>query len=677
MKKNIKILLAVCIAFAVVCVAIVLVVTVIVDPNEYKTEIVQLVREKTGRNLEFEGDIKLSFYPHIGFDVGAVALGNAPGFPDLDMVRIKRANVALELVPLLSGKIVVGKVLLDGLYLHLIRNAHGLANWENLAGNNEEAAAPPSSDADGTAMSLEELTVQGVEITNAKMVYSDLQNQSETSLDNLNLKLGAIHGTADIPFELGFDLVLDQPKFDIRPKLSGNIRLDTAAGTAALNNFSLSVLDLQFAGEVHANYLGDSPSFSGNMELAETSLRDLLKKIGADLPDMPDSSALKRFSAAIQFAGTGDSAELKTLTVKLDDSTLTAEGKVTDFAAPQIFINAKIDALDADRYMPSQTKSDSEDKTDDSDSAKRAEEPNLDALRNLILDALLKIGSLKAMNVKATDIRINVDAHDGLLAVSPLFNLYDGQFEAHTRLDATGNIPSWKGNGRLQGLDTRSLLHDLLGKEMISGTTSVEYNLSGSGLTADKIKKTVSGTASFAITDGSVLGLDVAKMIRDSWNSIMKADVEGNETGDFNFSRLTASAKLKNGHVVNEDLLFDSPLVEADGSGWADLPANKVDYKAMITVVGSLDGLEGEILDTVKDLPLPLQVKGALDAPSIGMDMEAMTGLLVTAGISVGLDTLADSLLKKMDDDDSADEAEDEAEDSSKDDIEDLFGDLF
>ncbi|GKT30241.1 AsmA family protein, partial [Aduncisulcus paluster] len=145
---------------------------------------------------------------------------------------------------------------------------------------------------------------------------------------------------------------------------------------------------------------------------------------------------------------------------------------------------------------------------------------------------------------------------------------------SQTRLDANSETPLWSGSGTLQKLDTRSLLHDLLGKEMISGTASVD------------------GTAAFAVTEGAVLGVDVAKMIRDSWNKIMGTDEEGDETGNFNFSSLEASATLKNGHIINNDLLFDSPLVESTGAGWADLPDDRIDYKAMVTVVGSLDGLE-------------------------------------------------------------------------------------
>ncbi len=44
------------------------------DPNEYKGDIVELVKEKTGRTLNIEGDIRLTFFPKIGVGLGPTQL---------------------------------------------------------------------------------------------------------------------------------------------------------------------------------------------------------------------------------------------------------------------------------------------------------------------------------------------------------------------------------------------------------------------------------------------------------------------------------------------------------------------------------------------------------------------------------------------------------------------------
>ncbi|MDO9630409.1 MAG: AsmA family protein, partial [Humidesulfovibrio sp.] len=49
---------------------------VMVDPNKYKGDITRLVKERTGRELVFEGDVKLSFFPRLGVETGGVSLSN-------------------------------------------------------------------------------------------------------------------------------------------------------------------------------------------------------------------------------------------------------------------------------------------------------------------------------------------------------------------------------------------------------------------------------------------------------------------------------------------------------------------------------------------------------------------------------------------------------------------------
>ena len=683
MKKSLKILLAVCASLVVLCLTVAIAATLLVDPNAYKGQIVRLVREKTGRQLAFEGDIGLNFYPYVGFSVGPVALGNAPGFSSPEMVRIKRTEASIDLVPLVSGKVSVGKLVLDGLSVHLDKNDQGVGNWEDLAGSQDAATESASSDSpdvsdDGGGLNLEDISVQGVEITDAGLVYTDSQQQSVTSIGNLNLTLGAIHGSDAIPFELGFDLISERPKLALRPKLSGDIRLDPAARAVMLDNLAVSALGAHLSGRLQAGVRDGAPRFSGALRLTETSPRELLGKLGTTLAETSDPSVLERLSTEMQFAGTGDSLQLKSLTARLDDTTLSAQGAVTDFASPNITLAVQVDDIDADRYLPRRTESESESEArqgaDDSESVRPEQEPDLSALRDLTLDARLDVGGLKVRNVKASDIRLDVSVHDGVLGVSPLsLTLYGGQFEGRATLDANGPVAAWAGQASLQGLDALPLLHDLLGRDVLSGTASVDCNLTGSGLTAGSMKESVCGHAALSVTDGAVVGVNVAKMIRDGLNRTTGNDAKDGETGDFEYTRLSASAKLKNGHLVNDDLEFESPLVEASGAGWADLPGNATDYKAMVTVVGSLDGLEGELLETVQGIPLPLHVKGALDQPSVGLDMDAVGKLFVTAGVGAGLDILVDGLLGDDPDDSSLDE--DAASDSDEYVDRDTFGD--
>ena len=105
-----KILLAVLAAVVVLVVAGVAIVAATFDPNDYKPQIVQLVKDKTGRTLTIEGDIGLKLFPKIGAEVGKVSLSDPAGTSEF--AGLNQAQVYLALLPLLSRQVVVDEITL-------------------------------------------------------------------------------------------------------------------------------------------------------------------------------------------------------------------------------------------------------------------------------------------------------------------------------------------------------------------------------------------------------------------------------------------------------------------------------------------------------------------------------------------------------------------------------------
>ncbi|HHZ88489.1 MAG TPA: AsmA family protein [Chromatiaceae bacterium] len=133
MPKLIRILLGI-VAVVVGAMAAIL---LFVDPNDYKDEIIQEVNNATGRTLVINGSMGLSVFPWVALEVNDVSLSNAEGFGEQAFVAIDRAEVRVKLLPLLASQIEVGTVVLHGMKLDLARNAHGISNWDDLAGGGE------------------------------------------------------------------------------------------------------------------------------------------------------------------------------------------------------------------------------------------------------------------------------------------------------------------------------------------------------------------------------------------------------------------------------------------------------------------------------------------------------------------------------------------------------------
>jgi AsmA protein len=64
------------------------------NPNDYKPQIQQLVKEKSDRTLTIDGDIKLTFYPTLGADLGRLSLSERAS--DKEFSAAESARVALQ-----------------------------------------------------------------------------------------------------------------------------------------------------------------------------------------------------------------------------------------------------------------------------------------------------------------------------------------------------------------------------------------------------------------------------------------------------------------------------------------------------------------------------------------------------------------------------------------------------
>ena len=225
MSKLIKWVLGIVVALALLMVAAVIVLPLVIDPNDYKDEIASKVREETGRELVISEPLDLSVFPWLGISAGGVSLGNAKGFGDQPFASLGALQLKVKLLPLLSGKVQVDTIVLKDLTLNLARNAAGRNNWDDLAGKGEHKAARKEREAqkarqEAGAFSFD---VQGVEVVNAKVVWQDRQAKARYALKNVNLTAGALSPGGTAPLAMGF--VLDTGKLgpQLTLKLKGTL----------------------------------------------------------------------------------------------------------------------------------------------------------------------------------------------------------------------------------------------------------------------------------------------------------------------------------------------------------------------------------------------------------------------------------------------------------------------
>ena len=164
------------------------------DPNALRDDITRLVENKTGRQMTIEGDLSLSYFPWLGFQAGRTTLTNPEGFSDPIMASFDSASASVKLMPLLSRRMELSQVTLDGVDLHFEVKADGASNWDDLkALRGQDTAEDP--DADGAGFSPE--GVGGIRLTNTRVRYTDGGSGDSYLIEALDLQTGPlVPGTA-------------------------------------------------------------------------------------------------------------------------------------------------------------------------------------------------------------------------------------------------------------------------------------------------------------------------------------------------------------------------------------------------------------------------------------------------------------------------------------------------
>lgn len=633
-----------------IIVAAAVILPLVIDPNDHKDTIEQLVKERTGRELQITDRLELSVFPALGVTTGGVTLSNAPGFGDQPFAQIDKLDLRVKLMPLFSGQLEVDALLLKGLTLNLARDKQGHTNWEDLSKETEAAPAGEAPSGGGEAIGF---NISGVQIEQAKLVWDDRQKGEKYVLRDVSLTSGALAPGAQVPVEMGFTLDSEKPVMSLRfglestlsigddlktfglPDLEAKLHaegeglpakgldlslkaalaLDQNKETLSVDGLKLQGNGIAIDGNLSGRNLGTEPEFDGDLVLGKTDPGALLALFGA-APQTRDPGVLKTLSGKLGLHARGSTVRLKPLTLSLDDSRLTGE---LSLQGPAIRFALDLDQIDLDRYLPPASETEPK-----ATSASAAEDP-LAGLRQLDMKGRVTIGSLKLSNLTMSKVEVQINASNGVLKVDPMTaELYQGKLKSMVTVDARKAQPRIHLVEDLTGVQIEPLLKDLADNDRLSGTGVVHANLTMQGMSDQAIRSSLNGKVSFEFHDGAVKGINIAKAIRKVKSKLGgAATVTDDKTEQTDFTVISGSAVITDGVIRNDDLQAKSPLLRVAGKGRVDLPANTLDYVVTTTLVKSLQG-QGSQDEQLTGVPIPVRLHGSLTEPSYSIDLKSV-----------------------------------------------------
>lgn len=662
--KALKLIAALILLLVLLLVAAIAAITLLIDPNDYKDEIRQAAREQAGVELSLDGELGWSFYPWLALELNRVGVGY-PGKPALG--RLQRAEVSISLPALLGGQLQMNRILLDGLVLELVNSADG-NNWSAARG----VAPPPDSTAapatdhehrdDASALAID---IEAIEIRNAALTYTDQTSASRIELSALNLSAGRIATDTPFPLTLSFtlrQLVNDRLQLNSQLKLQTQASLDPAQGRYRLAGLDsalelaatdrLPALALTLAGDVKADLNqqqvdvsalqlstgpltlnGDlrvdnfaEPTLSGTLNSNTFNLKQLLQALGQPAPATADPAALSQLAFAATLGGPPGSVQLKPLRLTLDDTQLDGEAGLV-LASGALSLKLKGNALNADRYLPPPSEPATRNAAGTAGSRQGAaaggwskeEIIPLAPLRALKLNAELDLASLTLNGIAFGQPGLTLAAADGLIRLTRFSTTaFDGRIDATARLDARKTPLQISLAPRITGVQIGQALTTLANTDVLAGRLDSRADLTLQGQSLHAWVNSLSGSAQLAMAEGLIKGIDAAQSLCQGINNLSALWINAEQVDKTTpFADLSASFKLRNGVVSNNDLSARLDAMRLAGRGSINLPPQTLDYRIGLTIEDNLFNQSCSVNDRLEGVEVPVNCTGSFhDQPA-------------------------------------------------------------
>ncbi len=564
------------------------------DANAYKQDLQDLVREQTGRDLQFFGDVGLTIYPVLGMKLGALSFSNAKGFGAQPMVKVNHVSISVDVASLIAFKPEVAQLVLRDLEINLQKNSSGVSNWDDLL-KQESSVVGTDSSSSATAGG-EPIKISGafggLNIENAALLWKDDQAGVEYRISDLDLTTGRI--TPDAPFPMQMHVVV-QSGDEI------NVRLD-------LNS--------------RIQYLIEQ----NRLQLSQLSLK--LDANGSLMPFDPVKLAFGSESMMLDL--NANAINMQGLQLGLNDLLFKGQVNVHDYTQPSVSFKLAAETLDVDALLgtppPGSQPAEVDPQPVETGSAEDVEiKLPMELLRSLQIDGAITIARLKLQNLWLEQVNLRVNTKNGVIDLKPIqLALYDGNFDGAIQVNAMGNKPEYRIRKILKTVQVGKLLTDFSGEDKISGTMNASVSVATSGEWLSELKKNSTGDMSLKFTDGALKGFNLRYLIDKAKAKLRGEAIPDEDAQTTDFSSLGLTGKINRGVFSSNDLDLQAPALRVSGAGKANLNNDTVDYLVKAKLVGSLKGQQGGSSDELSGLMIPVRIKGPFTDPNIDVQLDEM-----------------------------------------------------
>lgn len=620
----------------VLLVAIVVIVPFVVPTSTLVDYVKEEVEGTTGRKLTVNGDPSFSIFPDVALTLPEVALSNAAGGEAEDLVRIKSADIQVDLLAAISGDVVIKRFVLVEPVIAIEKDANGRFNFEfdPPAG----AAAPATSDSSGSDSGSGAgggdlaLRLDDVRLENATFIYMDAQTGQRQELKGVNAKLSLPDFAG--PFDMDASAEWQGRQVSVVAHVDKPQAIAAGQETALrLTAESDDLFKVDFNGTATA---GTAPKGAGRLTVTADKLGELLAWVGAAMG--PEVKLPASISLDANVTGSPTAVALSDAAIGFDENRLTGAIRAgLTGARPSLFADLSGGDLDLRPYMPAEAK----EGVGTSDGAAApaggskdwSDDPiDLSGLDAADVDLHIAADSIKTgiVDTAATDIKLVSEGKRTNLTIAKL-GLYDGDATGAVSIDRRGAAPKFAIKLDGNGIQAQPMLQQFADFGDFLGTVELAVDMTTAGASERQIVSALNGTGALTVRDGAIIGYNLAAAVRGVSTASLDLDYDKAEKTDF--AEISATWTAKNGVINNPDLMMNAPLLRVTGKGTVSLPPRQIDYRVLPKLVASLAGQGAK---SAGGLGVPILIKGSLEDPSIQPDLEGVVrGVIEAPGDAV------------------------------------------
>lgn len=652
MKNLLKWSLRIVVTFVLLIVVAAFVLPMVIDPNDYKDSIEEKAQTTLNRKVHLNGEIQWKVFPWLALTFNDVELENEKGFKGTNLAKINKLSAQVKILPLLSKNIEIGRVKLEDAQFNLQITKRGNSNWQSILDHlNKDQPEKVSTDQSFSGS----INIAGVDLSNIKINYTDLQSKTQAVITQFNLTTGQItKGKAveldaslrllmpdtglnvDVSSDISAKNLLSDNKgvvatingFNIKGKLSAQDKIPLEIsikkpGTVDLDKDALNIPSLLIElgdAKIVTNVAGTNISkpnskMLGNYQIDAFDLNAFLKKLtGAYF--VTDGS-FDDFSSSGSWQLGTNSMALSQLKINFSDTVVTGVTNIKNLDKMSGTFKLNINKLNVDAFLGNG-------ETTESSTSATVQTPDINFGR---LKGQVTIDQLLASGTSTKNLKITVNTNGPKMVLSPIkADFYQGLLITAIKVDTKASKNKVIVEHKMNKIHAGPLLTDLAGSKLLTGIGDLDINLNIDKPFSDVPLKTAHGKINYTLKDGAVYGVDVFGMMQKGLSLLYPEVKEEGQIDEkkTSFALMQIDADINQGVLTTNTLKIESPYLVIGGKLTIDLVNMTIDGTIEPVLLDIPKELVSDKYQKLLNLPIPVSLSGSLLEPNIKIDAKKL-----------------------------------------------------